>query len=331
MTERRDRARTSTAATDRSPITPTTWSAATAAARVVRKAIGADLAGTPMIQRVQSTYIRAPAPARPAASEPAWSTLSLNPRRCGNGLCDRRPRDLAGAQLPEAERRRDFERSIAMPASAPSSASAPISNTKSLSKEDWFGRRLVADRFRDRRAFIAGDAAHIWVPYAGYGMNAGIADAMNLSWLLAAHLNGLGAVGILDAYEARALADHRAGVALRDGPCARQMSAGAARCPTKSRTRAGGRAPRARRSGRPPRDQRPAILLRRPQFRLLTTTARRSSPMTAPSSRPIRWRTTRHRPSPGCRLPHSLKLRRRTARSTMHSGRTTRCCASIRI
>jgi hypothetical protein len=33
-------------------------------------------------------------------------------------------------------------------------------------------------------------------------MNAGIADAMNLSWLLAAHLNGWAPAGILDAYEA---------------------------------------------------------------------------------------------------------------------------------
>jgi hypothetical protein len=71
-----------------------------------------------------------------------------------------------------------------------------------LSKEDWVGRRLIADKFRDRCAFIAGDAAHIWVPYAGYGMNAGIADAMNLSWLLAAHLNGWAPVSILNAYEA---------------------------------------------------------------------------------------------------------------------------------
>src|SRR5258708_25324280 len=61
---------------------------------------------------------------------------------------------------------------------------------------------LVADKFRDRCVFIAGDAAHIWVPYAGYGMNAGIADAMNLSWLLAAHLNGWAPASILDAYEA---------------------------------------------------------------------------------------------------------------------------------
>jgi hypothetical protein len=71
-----------------------------------------------------------------------------------------------------------------------------------ISKEDWYGRRLIASKFRDRCAFIAGDAAHIWVPYAGFGMNAGIADAMNLSWLLAAHLNGWAPASILDAYEA---------------------------------------------------------------------------------------------------------------------------------
>jgi hypothetical protein len=71
-----------------------------------------------------------------------------------------------------------------------------------ISKEDWYGRRLIANRFRAARVFIAGDAAHIWVPYAGYGMNAGIADATNLSWLLAAHLNGWAPASILDAYEA---------------------------------------------------------------------------------------------------------------------------------
>ena len=71
-----------------------------------------------------------------------------------------------------------------------------------LSKEDWYGRRLIAGKFRDRSAFIAGDAAHIWAPYAGFGMNAGIADAMNLPRPLAAHLNGWALASILDAYEA---------------------------------------------------------------------------------------------------------------------------------
>jgi hypothetical protein len=70
-----------------------------------------------------------------------------------------------------------------------------------LGREDWVGRRLVANTVRDRRVFICGDAAHLWVPYAGYGMNAGIADAVNLSWMLAAHLKGWAPAAILDAHE----------------------------------------------------------------------------------------------------------------------------------
>jgi hypothetical protein len=53
--------------------------------------------------------------------------------------------------------------------------------------------------------FICGDASHLWIPMAGYGMNAGIADAMNLSWQLAGRLNGWAAEGVLDAYEAERL------------------------------------------------------------------------------------------------------------------------------
>jgi hypothetical protein len=68
--------------------------------------------------------------------------------------------------------------------------------------EDWTGRRLVADKFRDRRVFICGDAAHLWLPNGGYGMNAGIADAANLSWMLAATLDNWVPPSLLDAYEA---------------------------------------------------------------------------------------------------------------------------------
>lgn len=63
----------------------------------------------------------------------------------------------------------------------------------------------MADRLQEGRIFICGDAAHLWVPYAGYGMNAGIADAMNLSWKLAAHLKGWASEAILTAYEVERL------------------------------------------------------------------------------------------------------------------------------
>ncbi len=169
----------------------------------VRKAIGANLSGTPVIQSVQSTYIRAPG-LLAMMGEPAWMTLSLNPRRCGAVVAiDGRETWLIHNHLNRAEETfdnvdRDWSiRNIL--------GVGPEFQYEVLSKEDWVGRRLVADRFRDRRAFICGDAAHLWMPYAGYGMNAGIADAANLAWLLAATLDGWASPAILDAYEAERL------------------------------------------------------------------------------------------------------------------------------
>jgi len=71
-----------------------------------------------------------------------------------------------------------------------------------LTTDDWVARRLVANTFQDRRVFICGDAAHVWMPLGGYGMNAGIADAANLAWKLAATLKGWAAPSILDTYDA---------------------------------------------------------------------------------------------------------------------------------
>lgn len=71
-----------------------------------------------------------------------------------------------------------------------------------VNHEDWTGRRLVADKFRDRNVFLAGDAAHLWVPFAGYGMNAGIADGVSLAWMLSAVIQGWASPDILDAYQA---------------------------------------------------------------------------------------------------------------------------------
>ncbi|MBC5784607.1 FAD-dependent oxidoreductase [Ramlibacter sp. USB13] len=167
----------------------------------VRKAIGAKLEGTPVIQRVQSTYIRAPKLRAMIPGKPAWSYYSVNPRRCGTVFAiDGHETWLVHNHLNPDEP--DFDAidrdwSIRQILGVGDDFQYEI-----ISKEDWVGRRLVADRFRDRNVFIAGDAAHLWVPYAGYGMNAGIADALNLSWLLAARVQGWGEESILDAYEA---------------------------------------------------------------------------------------------------------------------------------
>src|SRR6266446_5805116 len=168
---------------------------------VVRKAIGAELTGDAIIQRVQSSFIRAPDLIGRQQHASAWGTGAINPRRSGMVYAiDGRERWLVHNYMKAGET--DFDAVDRDACIRTILGVGADFKYDIISKEDWFGRRLIANRFRRASAFIAGDAAHIWVPYAGYGMNAGIADAMNLSWLLAAHLNGWAPPAILDAYEA---------------------------------------------------------------------------------------------------------------------------------
>lgn len=75
-----------------------------------------------------------------------------------------------------------------------------------LTDPAWLARfrihcRQVA-RYRDRRVFLAGDAAHIHSPAGGQGMNQGIQDAHNLAWKLALVVRGHAPSTLLDSYEA---------------------------------------------------------------------------------------------------------------------------------
>lgn len=65
----------------------------------------------------------------------------------------------------------------------------------------WSHHQSVVDRFRDGNVFLAGDAAHLFCPTGGIGMNTGIGDAFDLGWKLAASLKGWGGPFLLDSYE----------------------------------------------------------------------------------------------------------------------------------
>ncbi|WP_063025302.1 FAD-dependent monooxygenase [Nocardia niwae] len=63
------------------------------------------------------------------------------------------------------------------------------------------GNTRIADRFRDRRVFLIGDAAHIYTAGGGPGLNLGLQDAANLGWKLAAEIRGNAPIGLLDTYD----------------------------------------------------------------------------------------------------------------------------------
>lgn len=71
-----------------------------------------------------------------------------------------------------------------------------------IARSSWnAGYTLVAEKFGKGRIFIGGDAAHLFTPTGGLGYNTAVEDAVNLSWKLAAMLNGWGGPKLLDSYE----------------------------------------------------------------------------------------------------------------------------------
>jgi hypothetical protein len=167
----------------------------------VRKQMGARLLGDAELGRTRTTLVRCPQIRSLFGDRrPAWMSWIANHKVRGNVVAIdgdelwllHRGVPARGATFEDV----DFHQSIL------DLLGVDDLDYQIVTHEDWTGRRLVADRFRDGNVFIAGDAAHLWVPFAGYGMNAGIADGVELAWLLSAVINGWADPGILDAYEA---------------------------------------------------------------------------------------------------------------------------------
>ena len=100
-----------------------------------------------------------------------------------------------------------------------------------VERVNWFStyrvHHRVAAHFRQGRAFLLGDAAHIHSPVGGQGMNTGIGDAVNLAWKLAAVLQGRADASLLDSYEPERIAFARRLVVTTDKAFTAVTSSGA--------------------------------------------------------------------------------------------------------
>jgi 2-polyprenyl-6-methoxyphenol hydroxylase-like FAD-dependent oxidoreductase len=190
----------------------------------VRRSLGIRYSGYDRLEqaylggRMISTYLRAPTLYRDyLGRRRAWMYWVVNPELRStlftlNGKDEfmfyTKPKD-PDAPPDDAAVRHALFRSIG--------AEAPV---ELIGHQPWTaGAALVAERFADRRILLAGDAVHLFTPTGGFGMNTGVDDVANLSWKLAATLQGWGGKSLLDSYESE-----RKPIAVRNTRAARAIA-----------------------------------------------------------------------------------------------------------
>ncbi len=170
----------------------------------VRKCIGATLSGNPDSGPGRTSALLHAPELRTLCGKPAWSSHTVSRTQSGSVTAIdgrdlwlvRWPITDGAADIGRAERDRRILDILGVSDCFP---------YRILHEEFWKDSRLVCDRISDRRVFLAGDAAHLWPATGGFGMNAGICDAVDLAWMMAAVLKGWAPPTLLAAYEAERL------------------------------------------------------------------------------------------------------------------------------
>ena len=104
--------------------------------------------------------------------------------------------------LPDGRSAQDYQQLGQLrPLIEPWTRHVPDERLEIIRVAEYTFRAQIADRWRDRRIFLLGDAAHLTPPFIGQGMGAGLRDAMNLSWKLAEVLAGTLPEHILESFE----------------------------------------------------------------------------------------------------------------------------------
>ena len=169
----------------------------------VRQALGIEMAGDAVLTYTTNIIFRCDGLERLHDKKPGYRFIFIGPEGTWATLVAINGRDqwrfslIGDAErrtLTEAEARAAIVRAVGRPF-----------EFEILSMLPWVRRQLVAREYGKGRVFIAGDAAHLTSPTGGFGMNTGLLDAVNLSWKLAAMLQGWGGGHLLDSYEAEQL------------------------------------------------------------------------------------------------------------------------------
>jgi 2-polyprenyl-6-methoxyphenol hydroxylase-like FAD-dependent oxidoreductase len=202
--------------------------AADGARSLVRRQLGFEMEGEDgTIDRVfmggtmLSYYIRAPRLQEQCGRKPAIINWIVNREVRGFMYTqDARERWIVHFQVPKGVAWETLD-----PRAVVRSMIGAETEFEIISGGPWTGGlALTSEHYQTKRIFLAGDAAHLFTPLGGVGMNTGIGDVMNLGWKLAAIRAGWGGPHLLASYETErrpiGLRNSRLGVM-----CARKMSA----------------------------------------------------------------------------------------------------------
>lgn len=165
----------------------------------LRDALGVKLEGDVEIARFRSVFFRAPELLKIMVNPPAWLNMVINPD-AGGSIFAIDGKELWLSQIARGARdvtdmdEDDIRQWLR-------TAAGCDFELEILSHGLWVGRRFIAERFVSGRVMLCGDSSHIWVPYGGYGMNAGISDAANLAWKLAGVVSGWAPPALLSSFE----------------------------------------------------------------------------------------------------------------------------------
>src|SRR5262245_5459473 len=175
------------------------------ASSTVRRALGFPMIGEDgsthrafMGGTMLSFYIRAPTLLAASRRPPTNMTWILNPQMRGMMYSqDGRETWVVHYQVPPGMDWREVDARAVIAAMIGADVAFEI-----ISGGPWTGGlALVAEHYQSGRVFLAGDAAHLFTPLGGLGMNTGIGDVMNLCWKLAAVQRGWAGPRLLESYE----------------------------------------------------------------------------------------------------------------------------------
>ena len=165
---------------------------------IVRRKLGIELQGQGQLGRFLGIYFRAPDFHRLHGSGPSSLHWAMNAESSGCFIAiDGKEHFTFQLALRPGQDATNID-----PRAAIAAAFGRPLHCEIVSVQPWTAHQLVAGSYGADRIFLAGDAAHLFVPTGGFGMNTGISDAVDIGWKLAALYAGWGGPGLPASYEA---------------------------------------------------------------------------------------------------------------------------------